>query len=169
MLDTIAIEILKILQRKARIPNVEVARQVGMAPSAVLERIRKLESQGFIDGYEVRLNPSRFNRQLVVFAWVQPCKTTAVDALGDSLAALSAVQEVHFVSGEDAFLVKLRVADTEALNHLLRNAIRRIEGVQSIRTHITLTTIKENSHIPIDADPSEDAAPGGPRSKTNPT
>ena len=60
MIDDIGYRILKILQRKARIPNVEVARQVNMAPSAVLERIRKLESQGYIDGYEVRLNPHRF-------------------------------------------------------------------------------------------------------------
>ena len=67
MIDEISIKILKILQEKARIPNVEVARQVGMAPSAVLERIRKLEKQGFIDGYEVRLNPHRFQRSLVGF------------------------------------------------------------------------------------------------------
>ena len=46
MLDDIGLKILKILQKKARIPNVEVARQVKMAPSAVLERIRKLERQG---------------------------------------------------------------------------------------------------------------------------
>ena len=57
MIDETGLKILKILQEKARIPNVEVARQVNMAPSAVLERIRKLEKQGFIDGYEVRLNP----------------------------------------------------------------------------------------------------------------
>ena len=57
MLDEISLNILKILQEKARIPNIEVARQVEMAPSAVLERIRKMERQGIIDGYEVRLNP----------------------------------------------------------------------------------------------------------------
>ena len=60
MIDDISLEILKILQEKARIPNVEVARQVGMAPSAVLERIRKLEKQRIIEGYEVRLNPKIF-------------------------------------------------------------------------------------------------------------
>ena len=64
MIDEISLKIIKILQNKARIPNVEVARQVGMAPSAVLERIRKLEKQGFIDGYEVRLNPRRFRMSL---------------------------------------------------------------------------------------------------------
>ena len=70
MLDEISLKILKILQKKARIPNVEVARQVDMAPSAVLERIRKLEQKGFIDGYEVRLNPEKFKRNLVAFITV---------------------------------------------------------------------------------------------------
>lgn len=160
MLDTTAIQILKILQRKARIPNVEVARQIGMAPSAVLERIRKLEKQGFIAGYEVRLNPSRFNRQLVVFAWVQPRAITDIDSVGDRLAGLPAVQEVHFVSGEDAFLVKIRVADPGALHDLVRDQIRPIEGVQAIRTHIALATIKESTHIPIDTNAPSDASAG---------
>ena len=71
MIDAVSLKILKILQEKARIPNVEVARQVGMAPSAVLERIRKLERQGFIDGYEVRLNPKRFAKSLVAFVRVK--------------------------------------------------------------------------------------------------
>ena len=163
MLDTIAIQILKILQRKARIPNVEVARQVGMAPSAVLERIRKLESLGFIEGYEVRLNPVRFNRRLVVFAWVQPCAVPDIDSVGKHLANLPAVQEVHFVSGQDAFLVKIRVADPDALHGLLSKKICRIKGVQSVRTNIALTTIKESSHIPIDADaPLDVSADNGP-------
>ena len=158
MIDAIAIQILKILQRKARIPNVEVARQVGMAPSAVLERIRKLENQGYINGYEVRLNPDRFNRKLVVFAWVQPRAVTDIDAVGQRLAGLPAVQEVHFLSGEDAFWVKLRVADPGALHDLLQMEIRPIKGVQAVRTHIALATIKESSHIPIETDTQADAS-----------
>ncbi len=156
MIDPVGIQILKILQRKARIPNVEVARQIGMAPSAILERIRKLENLGYIDGYEVRLNPSRFNRRMVVFAWVHPQTAAAIDSVGKRLAALAAVQEVHYVSGEDAFVAKLRVADTGALDQLLRDKIRPIEGVQAVRTHIALSTIKESAHIPIDPDDSPD-------------
>ena len=67
MLDEKSLEILNILQEKARIPNIDISRQVGLAPSAVLERIRKLEKQGFIDGYEVRLNPEKFGKSLVSF------------------------------------------------------------------------------------------------------
>ena len=70
-MDSINLEILNILQEKARIPNVEVSRQVGLAPSAVLERIRKMEKQGVIDGYEVRLNPERFNSAQVAFVHIK--------------------------------------------------------------------------------------------------
>ena len=110
MIDETSMKILKILQEKARIPNVEVARQVGMAPSAVLERIRKLEKLGYIDGYEVRLNPEKFGRGLVAFVQVDVRSDTSKNKVGQTLAAMPEVLEVHFVTGKDCYLVKLRVA-----------------------------------------------------------
>ncbi len=86
MIDDISFKILSILQEKARIPNVEVARQVGMAPSAVLERIRKLEKQGIIDGYEVRLNSESFGRSLVSFVFVST-ESREETAIGAALLA----------------------------------------------------------------------------------
>ena len=98
MLDDVSIKILKILQEKARVPNVEVARKMGMAPSAVLERIRKLEKQGYIDGYEVRLNPEKFSRSLVAFIRVKPKSGADDDALGREISSIPEVQEVHMVN-----------------------------------------------------------------------
>jgi DNA-binding Lrp family transcriptional regulator len=86
MIDDISLEILKILQEKARIPNVEVARQVGMAPSAILERIRKLENQKIIEGYEVRLNPKFFDKGLIAFITVKTDKNADEIAVGRKLA-----------------------------------------------------------------------------------
>lgn len=147
-MDNISLEILKILQKKARIPNVEVSRQVGLAPSAVLERIRKLEKKGIIDGYEVRLNPDRFNRSQLAFISVvtEPAKTKEV---GEKLARLSAIQEVHFIASLDGFLVKTRVANTEELARLLQEDIATIGGVVSTSTETVLSTIKESGRIPI--------------------
>ncbi|MGD2098193.1 MAG: Lrp/AsnC family transcriptional regulator [Desulfobacterales bacterium] len=150
MIDDVSLKILKILQEKARIPNVEVARQVGMAPSAVLERIRKLEKQGYIDGYEVRLNPKRFAKSLVAFVMIKLKKLDAEIKVGQTLSRLPEVQEVHYVAGEDAFVVKVRAADTEALSELIRDKIAAIAGVQSIQTAIALSTYKETARIPID-------------------
>ena len=128
MLDDISLKILKILQKKARIPNVEVARQVNMAPSAVLERIRKLEQKGFIDGYEVRLNPGKFKRNLVAFITIVTSAREAVMPTGKLLTAIPEIQEVHHITGKDGFLVKVRVSDVAELGKLIQDKILKIAG-----------------------------------------
>jgi Lrp/AsnC family transcriptional regulator, leucine-responsive regulatory protein len=150
MLDETSLKILEILQEKARIPNIEVSRLIGMAPSAVLERIRKLENLGYIDGYEVRLNPERFDRSQVAFIHVFVRETPETNIyVGDMLTKIPEVQEVHFVSGEDCYLVKIRISDTSELWRILRDRISPITGVVFTRTMPVLTTIKETSKIPI--------------------
>nr|WP_319548293.1 Lrp/AsnC family transcriptional regulator [Desulfogranum marinum] len=147
MIDETSLKILKILQEKARIPNVEVARQMEMAPSAVLERIRKMERQGIIDGYEVRLNPDRFNRRQVAFVQVQVSADNT--CAGEAFAAIPEVQEVHYVAGDDSYLLKLRVADTEELGSILREKITQVNGVTATRTATVLHTYKETAKLPL--------------------
>ena len=77
-MDKTDLEILKILQKKARIPNVEVSRTIGMAPSAVLERIKKLEAKNIIQGYEVRLNPDMFGCAMTAFVSIQVTRPSKV-------------------------------------------------------------------------------------------
>lgn len=149
MLDEISLKIVNILQEKARIPNVEIARRVGMAPSAVLERIRKLERQGVIDGYEVRLNPARFDRRQIAFIEVRTRSVGDRPDTGQELAAIPEVQEVHYVDGEDCYLVKLRVADTAELAAVIREKIAPIPDVVSTKTTTVLLTYKETGRIPI--------------------
>jgi Lrp/AsnC family leucine-responsive transcriptional regulator len=158
-MDDVSLKILRILQEKARVPNIEVARQLGMAPSGVLERVRKLEKQGVIDGYEVRLNPERFNRGLVAFMLVAPEPRADEHALGRALAEIPDVQEVHHLCGEDCFLVKIRVSDTVELERLRRERIARLPGVRGTRTLPALLTFKETARIPLD----ERALKGLPR------
>ena len=150
MIDEKSLEILNILQERARIPNVEVARQVGMAPSAVLERIRKLEKQKIIKGYDVRLNPKFFDKGLVAFITVKTDENADEIEIGKKLARRPHVQEVHFVAGEDAFLVKLRGADTDEIGRLIRETIKSIDGVQLTKTAIVMSTYKETAQFPID-------------------
>ncbi len=150
MIDEISLKILKILQEKARIPNVEVARRVGMAPSAVLERIRKLEKQGFIDGYEVRLNPGRFKRSLVAFLLLKTGAAGGHRELGKRLAEIEAIQEVHYVAGADGLLVKVRVASTTGLSRLMDKVIGKLPQVKDVKTLIVMRTFKETARIPLE-------------------
>ena len=150
MLDKKSLKILKILQEKARIPNTEVSREVGLAPSAVLERIRKMENQGIIDGYEVRLNPQRFSRNQIAFIKVECTSTADQDGLvGKHLAQIDEIQEVHYIAGNDSYFVKVRVADMEELNTVLRTKILPIAGIRATSTSAVMATYKETAKILI--------------------
>jgi len=150
LMDKTDLQILQILQKKARIPNVEVSRAIGMAPSAVLERIKKLEAAGIIQGYEVRLNPEMFNCAMVAFVHVMVSDPADFARTGRALAAIDQVQEVHYLSGEDSLMAKLRVADNKDLETVLHARINSLDTVVSTRTHIVLSTFKESAKIMLD-------------------
>ena len=151
IIDGIDIQILNILQNTARASNVEIAREVRLAPSAVLERIRKLEESGAIRGYCALVDPKILGHRMLAFIAVQSAEQPAEDRVARSLARIPEVLEVHHVAGEDCFLVKLRARDAEHVGELLKKKIGRIPGVRSTRTTIVLGTEKETPVLPIPA------------------
>ncbi|HEX5159082.1 MAG TPA: Lrp/AsnC family transcriptional regulator [Ktedonobacterales bacterium] len=161
MIDDIDGKILSILQNDARTSNAEIARRLAMAPSAILERIRKLETRGLIDGYEARLNPKALDMGLLAFIYVRADERIGSRVIGDELAAFPEVQEVHHIAGEDCYLLKVRVADTNALSDLLRQRLGPIDAIRSTRTTIVLSTIKETAQIPLPSTAKEDLSDAG--------
>ena len=149
MIDDIDRAILMLLQENARVSNAEIARRVEMVPSAVFERIRKLEARGLIRGYETRLSPKDLGLGLVAFIYVRGEERVGSMETGELLARIPEVQEVHHIAGEDCYLLKVRAADTDALGRLLREKIGALDQVRSTRTTIVLTTIKESGQLPI--------------------
>jgi Lrp/AsnC family transcriptional regulator, leucine-responsive regulatory protein len=149
MIDQTDRKILSLLQDNARIPAAEIARTIGLAASAVHNRIRRLEESGVIEGYEARINPRAVGRGLVAFVRVQTGEGAQAPEITEALRVLPEVQEVHRVVGEDCFFVKVRVRDTEALADLLDHRIQRIPNIASTRTTIVLATGKETRALPI--------------------
>lgn len=148
MIDILDNQILTILQSDARTSNADVARAVGLAPSAVFERIRKLEERGLIKGYRAQLDAPALGFGLMAFVHVR-----TEDRRGETaalLAKLPEAQEVHHVAGEDCYLVKVRVTDAEALGALLRESIGALKTVRSTRTTVVLQTVKEEMTLPIE-------------------
>src|SRR5687768_10632251 len=141
MIDAIDRQIIALLQENARTPNAELARQVGMAPSAVLERVRKLEERGVIEGYFARINPAAVGLGLTAFVFVRANERAGAPCTAERLAEIPEVQEVHHVAGEDCFLVKARVPNPLALRNLLRNQLGAIDTIQSTRSTIVLETV----------------------------
>jgi Lrp/AsnC family leucine-responsive transcriptional regulator len=160
IMDEIDLAILSMLQDDARTSNAEIARRVGMAPSAVFERIRKLEERGVIQGYTARIDPQALGLGLLAFVFVRSEEGLGAPETERALAALPEVQELHHVAGEDCFLVKVRLADTAALGRLLRDGVGAIKTVRSTRSTIVLETVKETNHLPLTGGAPEDAVEG---------
>jgi Lrp/AsnC family leucine-responsive transcriptional regulator len=148
MLDSTDIQILNILQDNGKITNAELARQIGMAPSGVLERVKKLENKGVIEGYEVRLNPRALGISLSTFIQIKTSDAVGSAEIGRELAKMDEVQEVHWTAGEYNYLVKARVSSTETLAQLMKK-FGEIPGVRDSRTTLVLDTLKETQALSL--------------------
>ena len=148
-LDPTDARILDALQRNGRVAQVEIAREVGLAPSAVLERMRKLEARGVIRGYSALVSPKAVGLGMLAFVAVRTTEVAGEEKVGQDLARVNEVLEVHHVAGDDCFLIKVRARDAEHLGELLKTSIGRISGVRSTRTTIVLGSLKESVQLPI--------------------
>jgi Lrp/AsnC family leucine-responsive transcriptional regulator len=149
MIDDVDAVILSLLQKNARTSQSELARAVGLAPSAVLERLRKLTAKGVIRDYVALIDPHVVDRSLLAFVAVQSSEHGPEMPSAKALARIPEVLEVHHVAGDDCYLLKVRARDAEHLGRLLRQEIAATPGVTSTRTTIVLETVKEDPRIAI--------------------
>jgi Lrp/AsnC family leucine-responsive transcriptional regulator len=150
-LDQIDREILSLMQQNARISNADIARELSMAPSAVLERVKKLEQKNIILQYTTRLNPSALQQNLLAYVFIKASDGIGCNNTSSALAAIPEVQEVHHVAGDDCYLVKIRTFDSASLMELMRNSVGKIPNILSTRTTIVLETVKEQQQLVIPA------------------
>ncbi|HTQ28136.1 MAG TPA: Lrp/AsnC family transcriptional regulator [Puia sp.] len=148
-LDATDLFILEQMQANARVSNAELARELNMAPSAVLERVRKLEEKKVITGYRTAINPGAVGQQLLAFIFIRAADGLGSSQSGLALAKIPGVQEVHHIAGEDCYLVKVRAADSAALMNLMRTKFSKIPNIQSTKTTIVLQTLKEEQQLVI--------------------
>jgi Lrp/AsnC family transcriptional regulator, leucine-responsive regulatory protein len=149
IIDEIDGSILDILQYNARTTQAELAKAVGLAPSAILERLRKLESKGIIRDYVALIDPHVVDRGMLAFVAVRSSDYGPDMPSASELARIPEVLEVHHVAGDDCFMLKVRARDAEHLGQLLRQQIGATTNVISTKTTIVLETVKEDPRISI--------------------
>lgn len=147
--------ILALLQADARMSNAEIARRVNLAPSAVYERIRKLENRGIILGYEARIDPKALGLNMTAFVFVRTDDRWGELDAAKSLAKAPEVQEIHAIAGEDCYLVKVRARDPEELRAILGERFSAIPSVKNTRTTIVLGTEKETNRLRLTSEEEE--------------
>jgi Lrp/AsnC family transcriptional regulator, leucine-responsive regulatory protein len=148
-LDNTDLQILGLMQDNARITNVELARQLEMAPSAVLERVKKLEQKKVINGYSTRIDPSAVQQKLLAFIFIRAADGMGCSETAQAIAQIPEVQEVHHIAGDDCYLIKIRTADSASLMNIMRTRLSIIPKIVSTRTTIVLETVKEETTLVI--------------------
>jgi Lrp/AsnC family leucine-responsive transcriptional regulator len=149
VLDKTDLHILRLMQENARISNADLARELGMAPSGVLERVKKLEQKGVIQQYTTRINPVALQQKMLAFIFMKATDGPGCNDTAKQLAQIPEVQEVHHIAGEDCYLVKVRTYDSSTLMSLMRSKFSTIPNLLSTRTTIVLETVKEQQQLVI--------------------
>ncbi len=149
VLDNTDLQILQLMQENARISNVDMAKRLEMAPSAVLERVKKLEQKKVIRNYTTGINPGALGQKLLAFIFIKTNDGFGSSVTGPALARIPEVQEVHNIAGEDCYLVKVRTTDSAHLMSLMRNEFAKIPTIHSTKTTIVLETVKEEQKLVV--------------------
>lgn len=148
-LDEIDLQILSLKQADASVSNADLARQIGMAPSAALERVKKLEQKGVIQQYTVRLSADLLGLRLLAFIFIKSSEGPGNATVAKQLAKIPDVLELHHIAGDDCYLVKVRASDPQSLIRLMREKMGKIRGILSTKTTIVLETLKETNQLPV--------------------
>ncbi len=150
-LDRIDLRILKVLQADGRIANLKLAEAVALSPTAVLARTQRLQRDGYILGFEARLNPLKLGRGMMVFVEVLLDRTTP-NVFNEFKAAVQVrdeIMECHMVAGGFDYLLKTRMADMAAYRDFAGNVLWQLPGVRETRTYAVMEEVKNSTRLPL--------------------
>ena len=148
-MDGIDLQILTHLQPNSCLSNAELSKKLGMAPSAVLERVKKLEKKGIIEGYPTRISAEALNLKLLAFIFIKTSEGPGNAAVAKQLVKIPEVLELHHIAGDDCYLLKIRAQDPQSLIKLMRERFSKLSNIISTKTTIVLETLKEENTLPI--------------------
>jgi Lrp/AsnC family leucine-responsive transcriptional regulator len=150
-LDRIDRQILTVLQRDGRISNLALAKKVNLTPTPCLERVRRLERDGYIRGYTALLDPKMVDAGLLVFVEISLLRNSP-DAFSDfrrEASKLTGILECHLVSGNFDYLIKARVKDMDEYRTLLGEKILSLPNVSDSRSYAVMEEVKETTELQL--------------------
>lgn len=143
--------ILHVLQAEGRIPNVELAERVGMAPSPCLRRVKALEEDGIITGYRAQISRRAVGFGVMAFVQINLGQHTddSTERFREAIGRLEEVTECHAVTGDHDYLVRVVARDLEDLGDTVLRRLLRLPGVKDVRSSIVLQVVKDAPPVPV--------------------
>ncbi len=157
-LDTIDLHILRVLQEKGKITNIQLSQEVGLSPAPTLERVRKLEKSGVIASYHAVLSPEKLGLGFTALIQValDRQKSNSIKNFIDQVNSIPEIVECLQVTGNFDYQLKIVVADIPSFERLIAKKLSNIEEVGQMQTMVVLNLIKESHLLPIDySDPDK--------------
>ena len=150
-LNRIDRNILRVLQRDARTSFAELARQVGLSTTPCKVRVKRMEREGVIRGYQAILNPQYLDAALVVCVQIRLVRTSQdiFEEFKRQAFGLPEVQECYLVSGNFDYLIKARVADMAAYREFLGETLLTLPGVQESTSYVVMEQVKETLALEV--------------------
>jgi Lrp/AsnC family leucine-responsive transcriptional regulator len=151
-IDRIDRNILTILQQEGRISYTELADRVGLSTTPCMERVKRLERDGFITGYHASVNPQMLNYNLLVFVEIALSYQSpdAFERFNRAVSTLPYILECHLVSGDADYLLKARLHDMSQYRELLGDMLLTLPGVKNSKSYIVMEEVKEQTQLPVD-------------------
>jgi len=151
-LDAIDCHIIAELQSDARLSNVELADKVGLSPSPCLRRVKRLEQEGYIQGYRAALQRDRVGLGFSVFVGVKLNGHANEGALAfeQAVVAMPEVVACHLVSGEADYFLEVVVPDLAGYQRFLVGKLLNLPIVREVRSNIAIQTLKAGAPLPLE-------------------
>ena len=156
-------QILAVLQERGRIPNVQLAAEVGLSPSAVLERVRKLEERCVIERYVALVDHRRVGLGTIAFVAVSLNlhRKDSIDNFKRFIADCDEILECYHIAGSEDYLLKVYSRDIDDYEHFLIEKLTNVKGMDRVRTMFVLSTLKRETAVPLGAVELAGNAQGG--------
>ena len=150
-LDAIDRALLRHLQEDGSLTNVELSARVGLTPAPTLERVRRLERDGFIRRYVALVDQRKVDRPVTAFVSVilESHKLENSLRFREAVAGLPEVLECHHIAGDEDFLLKVVAASPLDYEKFVLEKLTAIEGVQRVKTTFVLSSPKSETAIPV--------------------
>lgn len=150
-LDRIDRKILALLQREGRISNVDLAERVSLSPTPCLERVRRLEREGFITGYVALADAEKLNASTVAFIEVLLTNTSAenLKRFNETMRTLDEVESCHMVAGGFDYLLKIRCRDMQHYQRFLSETLAKIDVIEQTHTYVMIEEVKNETAITL--------------------
>jgi len=150
-LDKIDLKILEILQSNAKITNAQLAIDIGLSPAPTLERVKKLEKEGFIKSYHAKLDTAKLGIGVTTFVMVslKAHSKRHIESFVSQINNIDEVIECHHITGSGDFILKVVSRDISSYQNLMLEKVSDIDGVDNLQSLIILSTFKDSKVLPI--------------------